>query len=135
MADLNEPAKETNSGGLPPQPMGQETDPSATRRETVRIQLPSRESSLVADAVSFGPKQDMARIPLTPQPPSRPLPTIQMKKTQPLIAMPQLAPESASIPVAFGEEGAADAIPMPLCWLLLGVSTVVLVIQIWTYIT
>jgi hypothetical protein len=135
MVDPNEPTKQTNSDGLPPQPMAQETDPSATTRETVRIQLPSRESSLVADAVSLGPKQDMARIPLTPQPPSRPLPTIQMKKTQPLIAMPQLAPESASIPVAFGEESAADAIPMPLCWLLLGVSTVVLVIQIWIYIT
>jgi hypothetical protein len=135
MVDPNEPTKQTNSDGLPLQPMAQETDLGATTRETVRIQLPSRESSLVADAVSLGPKQDMARIPLTPQPPSRPLPTIQMKKTQPLIAMPQLAPESASIPVAFGEESAADAIPMPLCWLLLGVSTVVLVIQIWTYIT
>jgi hypothetical protein len=26
-----------------------------------------------------------------------------------------------------------DAIPMPLCWTLLGVSTVILIIQIWTY--
>ena len=135
MADPNEPTKETNSDGLPPQPTAQETDPSATTRETVRIQLPSRESSLVAGAVSFGPKKDMARIPLTPQPPSIPLPTIQMKKTQPLIAMPQIAPESASMPAAFGEESAADPIPMPLCWLLLGVSTVVLVIQIWIYFT
>jgi hypothetical protein len=113
--------------------MAKEADPSAKARETVRIQLPSRESLQAAGAVSSGLKQDMARIPLAPQPPSRPLPTIQMKKTQPLIAMPQIAPESASIPAALGEESAADIIPMSLCWVVLGVSAVTLVIQIWTY--
>jgi hypothetical protein len=133
MADPNEPTKETNSIGVPPQPMAKEADPSAKARETVRIQLPSRQQSAAPGAVSSGPKKDMARIPLAPQPPSRPLPTIQMKKTQPLIAMPQIASESASVPAALAEESAADAIPMPLCWLLLGVSAVILVIQIWTY--
>jgi hypothetical protein len=75
----------------------------------------------------------MARIPLIPEPPSRPLPAIQMKKTQPLIAMPQIVPQTASMPAAPGEKSAADAIPMPLCWLLLGVSAIILVVQIWTY--
>ena len=133
MADPNEPTQETNSSGVPPQPAAKEADPNGKARETVRIQLPSRESSQAAGAVSSGLKKDMARILLAPQPPSRPLPTIQMKKTQPLIAMPQIAPESASIPAALGEESAADVIPMSLCWLVLGVSAVTLVIQIWTY--
>jgi hypothetical protein len=48
-------------------------------------------------------------------------------------AMPQVAPQTASIPAPLGEGSAADAIPMPLCWLLLAVSFIILVVQIWTY--
>jgi hypothetical protein len=51
-----------------------------------------------------------------------------MKKTQPLIAMPPTAPQSAAIAVAPAEKSAS-----PLCWVLLGVSAVILIIQIWTY--
>jgi hypothetical protein len=133
MSDPNEPTEESNSGGVPPQPMAKEADPITKARETVRIQVPSREPSLAPGALSSGPKKDMARVPLVPQPPSRPLPTIQMKKTQPLIAMPQITPQRASIPAPLGEESAADAIPMPLCWLLLGVAAIILLVQIWTY--
>jgi len=133
MVDPNESAKETDNTGVPPQPMAREADPSTKAREAVRIQLPSREPAPAVRAVSSGPKKDMARIPLVPQPPSRPPPAIQMKKTQPLIAMPQIAPETASIPAPLGEGSAADAIPMPLCWLLLGVSSIILILQIWTY--
>jgi hypothetical protein len=118
---------------VPPQPMAKEADPSTNARETVRVQLPSREPSPASRTVSSGPKKDMARIPLVPQPPSRPPPAIQMKKTQPLIAMPQVAPQTASIPAPLGEGSAVDAIPMPLCWLLLAVSSIILVLQIWTY--
>jgi hypothetical protein len=53
-----------------------------------------------------------------------------MKKTQPLIAMPRAAPQSASIAVAPAEKSA-----MPLCWVLLGVSAIILIIQIWTYLS
>jgi hypothetical protein len=52
-----------------------------------------------------------------------------MKKTQALIAMPNAAPQRASIAVAPAEESA-----MPLCWVLLGISAVILIIQIWTYL-
>jgi hypothetical protein len=133
MSDPNEPTEETNSGGVPPQPMAKKADPTTKARETVRIQVPAREPSRVPGALSFEPKKDMARIPLVPQPPSKPLPTIQMKKTQPLIAMPEIMPQSASIPAPLGEESAPDAIPMPLCWLLLGVAAIILLVQIWTY--
>ncbi len=80
------------------------------------------------DSLSSGPKKEIARIPLMPDPTSKPLPTVQMKKTQPLIAMPTTAPQSTSIAVAPAEENA-----MPLCWALLGVSAIILIIQIWTY--
>jgi len=77
-----------------------------------------------------GLKKETARIPRMPEPLSRPPPTVQMKKTQPLIAMPLTAPQSASIAVAPAEESA-----LPLCWVLLGVSAVILIIQIWTYLS
>ncbi len=79
-------------------------------------------------SLSPGPKKETARIPLMPDPPSKPLPTVQMKKTQPLIAMPLTASQSAAIAVAPAEKSAG-----PLCWMLLGVSVVILIIQIWTY--
>jgi hypothetical protein len=76
-------------------------------------------------------KKETARIPLMPEPPARPAPAVQMKKTQPLIAMPQITPQSASIAVAPTEKGEGSV--MPICWMLLGVSAVILIIQIWTY--
>ncbi len=83
-----------------------------------------------ANSPSSGPKKETACIRRMPDPSLRPLPTVQMKKTQPLIAMPLTAPQSASIAVAPAEESI-----MPLCWVLLGVSTVILIIQIWTYLS
>jgi hypothetical protein len=76
-------------------------------------------------------KKETARIPLVPEPPSKPLPTVEMKKTQPLIPMPEAAAQSASISVAPVEEGVT--ISMQVCWTLLGVSAIILIIQIWMY--
>jgi hypothetical protein len=53
-----------------------------------------------------------------------------MRKTQPLVDMPQVSPQRPSIAVAAEEKN-----PMPLLWLLLGVSAVILIIQIWTYLS
>ena len=83
------------------------------------------------DLTSPGPKKETARIALMPEPPARPAPAVQMKKTQPLIAMPHITPQSASIAVASTEKAEGSA--MPICWTLLGVSAVILIIQIWTY--
>jgi hypothetical protein len=84
----------------------------------------------VPDALSSSPKNETARIALMPDLPSKPLPSVQMKKTQPLIAMPHAAPKRASIAVAPAEKSA-----MSLCWVLLGVSAIILIIQIWTYLS
>ena len=81
-------------------------------------------------SLSSGPKKETARLPLMPDPPSKRPPTVQMKKTQPLMAMPLAAPQSAAIAVAPAEKSAS-----PLCWVLLGVSVVILIIQIWTYLS
>jgi len=111
----------------PPSPV------SPPKPPPVSMPVPSPAAASVTSAPSLpssGPKKETARIARMPDPPSRPLPTVQMKKTQPLIAMPLTAPQSASIAVAPAEESA-----MPLCWVLLGVSAVILIIQIWTYLS
>ena len=85
-------------------------------------------------ASSPGPKKETARIAVLPDPRPKASPTVQMKKTQLLMTVPESTPQSAPLTVATKDTSAmVDAIPMPLCWTLLGVSTVILIIQIWTY--
>ena len=55
-------------------------------------------------------------------------PAAQMKKTEPLIAMPDVAAQNPSIALAPAEKNS-----MLLTWILLGVSALILIIQIWTY--
>jgi hypothetical protein len=56
-----------------------------------------------------------------------------MKKTQPLITMPEAASQRSPLTVAATETGLGESIPMPLCWALLGLSAVILIVQIWSY--
>jgi hypothetical protein len=73
---------------------------------------------------SLGPKKEAARIPLVPEP----LRSAQ-KKTQPLIAMPNVVPQNPPIAVAPPVEKSS----MLLYWMLLGISALILIIEIWTY--
>jgi hypothetical protein len=87
-----------------------------------------------AAAPSPGPKKETARIMVLPDPPAKTAPAVQMKKTQPLTTMPEAAPQSAPLTVATTKtDPFVDSIPMPLCWALLGVSAVILIVQIWNY--
>jgi hypothetical protein len=104
----------------PPPPS---TKPSPSAQAPVPV-------TTLPDAFSSSPKNETARISRMPDPPSRPLPSVQMKKTQPLIAMPHAAPQSASIAVAPAEKSVT-----PLCWVLLGISAIILIVQIWTYLS
>ena len=135
--------------------------PSVKPRETVRIQLPVRETGSapvpsspqsapedisstnffpppkppaatrpLSDSVrpspippSLGPKKETVRIPLTPEP----LRSAQ-KKTQPLMAMPDVIPQNPPIAVAPVEKSS-----MLMYWMLLAMSALILIIQIWTY--
>ena len=159
MAEPDHPKKETVRIELPP--VTKPPDPSVKPRETVRIQLPVRETggppvpsspqSAPEDISSTnffpqpkppaatrplsasvrpppvpspsGPKRETVRIPLMPEP----LRSAQ-KKTQPLIAMPQTAPQNPPIAVAPVEKSS-----ILLYWMLLGISALILIIQIWTY--
>jgi hypothetical protein len=74
------------------------------------------------------PKKETARIGVLPATP------VEMKKTQPLVTMP--APNKRTAPLSVTSttaEPIANHVSMGLCWALLGVSAVILIIQIWNY--
>ena len=161
MAEPDQPKKETVRIELPRPPVTKPPEPSVKPRETVRIQMPVRETgnqqipsspqSATEDVSSSnffpppkppaaprplsasmrpppiptgsGPKRETVRIPLVPEP----LRSAQ-KKTQPLMAMPNVVPQNAPIAVAPVEKSS-----MLLYWMLLGISALILIIQIWTY--
>jgi hypothetical protein len=160
MAEPDQPRKETVRIQLPHPPLAKPSEPGVKSHETVRIQLPVRETGsppvpsssqpLPEDisSTSFfppkppdasrplsasvrplpipsapGPKRETVRISLMPEP----LRSAQ-KKTQPLIAMPNVVPQNPPIAVAPVEKSS-----MLVYWMLLGVSALILIIQIWTY--
>ena len=161
MADPDQPKKETVRIELPHLPVTEPPDPSVKLRETVRIQLPIRKTGNLpvpsspqsasedVSSTNFfpppkppavlrplsasvrpppipslsGPKKETVRIPLIPEP----LRSAQ-KKTQPLIAMPNVVPQNPPIAVAPVQKGS-----MLLYWMLVAVSALILLIQIWTY--
>jgi hypothetical protein len=161
MAEPDQPKKETVRIELPHPPVTGPPEPSVKPGETVRIQLPVREAANEPDPSSpqsgpedisstnffpppkppaasrplsasvrpppvppsLGPKKETVRIPLMPEP----LRSAQ-KKTQPLIAMPNVVSQNPPIAVVPVEKNS-----MLLYWVLLGISTLILIIQIWTY--
>jgi len=161
MAEPDQPKKETVRIELPHPPLTNPPDPSVKPREAVRIQLPVRKTGnppvpplpgpdtedilstnffpapnppAVSRPVSasvqpppipptLGPKKETVRIPLMPEPLRS-----DQKKTQPLIAMPNVVPQNPPIAVAPVQKSS-----MLLYWMLLAISALILLIQIWTY--
>ena len=122
------PVRETGNAPVPSSPQSAPEDisstnffpspkpPAATRPLSTPVRPPSIPPSL-------GPKKETVRIPLTPEP----LRSAQ-KKTQPLMAMPNVIPQNPAIAVAPVEKSS-----MLLYWMLLGISALILIIEIWTY--
>jgi hypothetical protein len=159
VAEPDEPKKETVRIQLPVPPATNPPDPSVKPHETVRIQLPVRETgTLPVPSSSPSPSENISSTNFLPPPKpptaSRPLsasvspPPIpppsepkketvrippeplrsSQKKTQPLIAMPDVLPQNPPIAVAPVEKSS-----MLLYWMLLAISALILIIQIWTY--
>jgi len=149
MAEPDQPRKETVRIQLPLPPATKPSQPGVKPHETVRIQLPVRETGIAPAPSNFFPpkapvapsppistsvsplavsspsvpQKETVRIPLAPEP----LRSSQ-KKTQPLIAMPKIVSQNPPIALAPVEKGS-----MRLYWMLLAVSALILIIQIWTY--
>ena len=139
MARPNQSKKETVELPLPSP--GRSPDPQLKPRETARNQLPVREplgktpvpipiptpipAPVAAAPDSSGLKTETVAVSDMPD-----APAAEMKKTEPLIAMPDLAVQNPLIAAAPAEKNA-----MLLIWILLGVSLLILIIQIWTYLS
>ncbi len=120
---LFRPSAAAPAGSVPP------SSPSAPR--------PAAPPGAAGLASAAGPKKETARISVAPAVPARPGPAIQMKKTQPLVTMPepvrQTAPIAVNVAPVEEEEGFIEGIPMSLCWAALAISAIILIIQIWNY--
>jgi len=141
MAGPNESKKENVGIELPLPPPGRSPDPNIKPRETAPVPLPLREpmgkTSLptpiptpipapVAHASdSSGLRKETVRVSGMSDSPAA-----DMRKTQPLIAMPDVAAQNPSIALAPGKKNS-----MLLLWILFGVSLLILIIQIWTYLS
>jgi hypothetical protein len=122
------PVRETGNAPVPSSPQSAPEDISSTNFFPPPKPPPASRplsASVRPPAVPppIGPKKETVRIPLMPEP----LRSSQ-KKTQPLMAMPNVVPQDPPIAVAPVEKR-----PMLLYWMLLGISAFILIIQIWTY--
>jgi hypothetical protein len=137
MADPNDPKNEPVRITAPPRPETKAPGSAAESREPVRINLPARPPARPAPppgptvpANPSGLKKETARVG-APIPPAAP---VQMKKTQPLVTMPEsTAPPSVPLTVTSEPAPVIESVSMSLCWAVLGVSAVILIIQIWNY--
>ena len=135
--------KETDRIELPRPPVTPPPEPSVKPRETVRIQLPVRETGNAPVPSSPQPAPAAPRpLSASVRSPSIPLPLepkkettriseslhSAQKKTQPLMAMPDVIPQNPPIAVAPVEKSS-----MLMYWMLLAMSALILIIQIWTY--
>ena len=120
MARPNESKKKTVELPLPPP--GRPPDPKLKPLETARIQSPA---PVAAKPESPGLKKETAAVSDVPDSPAA-----EMKNTEPLIVVPDVAAQNPSIALASGKKNA-----MPLIWILFGVSLLILIIQIWTYLS
>ena len=122
------PVRETGSAPVPSSPQSAPEDISSTN--FFPPPKPPAATRPLSDSVrpspippSLGPKKETVRIPLMPEP----LRSAQ-KKTQPLMAMPDVIPQNPPIAVAPVEKSS-----MLMYWMLFAMSALILIIQIWTY--
>lgn len=87
-----------------------------------------------ASASQAEPKKETARLKNRPEktPPSAL--TVKMTKTQPLMTAPAAQIHSAPVNVLPKSASGFDAIPLPICWVIFGISAITLLIQIWNYL-
>jgi hypothetical protein len=152
MADSGEPKKETVRITVSSPPANPQPPSPAQSRETVRIHSPGRPptnppapqaepsspirtaaAAVPAPITANSPKKETARITVSPDPPTKP--TVEMKRTQPLIDLSAMKTSTTRVTVAPQPVSRLDENLMPLCWTLFAVSAATLLIQIWNYLS
>ena len=141
MADPNEPQKEPVRVDLPLPISAKSPDTGVKPRETARIQLPVGEpvgktplptpiptpmpAPVATARHSSGLKTETVVVSDMPDSPAA-----EMTKTQPVVAMPDVTEQNPSIALTPEKKNS-----MLLIWILFGVSLLILIIQIWTYLS
>ncbi len=139
MAVPNQSKKETIGIESPLPPPETPPDTNIKPRKTARMQLPVRErrgktplpipiptpipAPIAHAPASSGLRKETVRV--SDMPDSL---AAEMRKTQPVIAIPDVTAQNPSIALAPAEKNS-----MLLIWILFGVSLLILIIQIWTY--
>jgi hypothetical protein len=136
MAESDQPKKETVRIELPLPPLPNPPQPMVEPRETVRIQLPVRETD-GSPLSSQSSHEDISPTNLFP-PPNPPVvskPLSGAMRHAPASPPVGLKRDTVRIPLQNPLIGAAaeEKSSMVLYWLLLGLSALTLIIQIWTY--
>jgi hypothetical protein len=147
MAGQNEPNNESVRLDLPLPTAGQPPDSNLKSRETVRIQLPVRDAQHAEPTQLVEPSSQPSVAPAPAAPPSAPFEltketarissappphpaATEMEKAEGFVGVPKVAPHNPPVAVA-----AAGKNPMLFWWILLGISALILLIQIWTYLS
>jgi hypothetical protein len=104
---------------LPPSQFSEPVRPPSFSPPLSASVMPAPESP------ASGLKRETLRVPLVSEPP-----VSQGRMKNPLMPMPHVVPESSLIAAASREKSS-----LLLYWILLGVSVLILIIQIWTYLS
>jgi hypothetical protein len=96
--------------------------------------VPRSAPAITGPGATPGPKKETARIGLLAAAAAKAGAPVEMKKTQPLVTMPSASKQTAHLSVTptAAQLIASDG-SMAFYWALLGISTVILIIQIWNY--
>jgi len=95
-------------------------------------------AKLPSSAIQTGTKKETGRLSNRPGKTAPSALTAKMTKTQPLMTAPAAQIHSAPVKLAPGSSkpmgSGIDAIPLPICWVIFGISAITLLIQIWNYL-
>ena len=133
MADSNDPKKETVRTTVSPQPSSATSAPGESR-DTVRIHLPTLQPAanpLSAPADLPSPVRAAAAsiaAPIT-------IPAPKKETARITIDLPATETPSTAVTLTPEPRFRIDQIPVPLCWALLAASVVILILQIWNYLS
>ncbi|MGI8432587.1 MAG: hypothetical protein ACR2MW_09915 [Chthoniobacterales bacterium] len=97
-----------------------------------KLPVPPPRPTVGDRTAAASPRKETARIGATPDSPMKA--TVRLGTTQPLNIPPVGAIRTMPAPVApVPPVALVESVPATFCWALLGVSALILLIQLWTY--
>lgn len=124
---------------MPPRPSVLPPPPRVAPAASTPGALAAAPANYPGSSTQAGSKEETGRISILPQTASPQAPTAKTTGTQPsAMASPvkiPTAPVTVAAPASRTAVSGFDAIPLPICWTIFGISAVTLFIQIWNYLS